>query len=123
MFESRRKGRELAKILSYAYVVMGVLLLIITIALNSDAGIAALAQKGVVITYLVFGVIIYFIFGAIIYLLSTRYGNNDILWKAYVAIAILNFIVIGVSVITIAFSLVLIVSGNDIRKELSHDSF
>ena len=118
MFENRRKGRDLAKITSYGYVIMGVLLIIVTIALNSNAGTLALAQRGVSIFELGLGSILYFIFAAIIYFLSTRYENDENLWKAYIAIAILNFIIIGVSPIILAFSLLLVISGNDIRKEL-----
>jgi hypothetical protein len=118
MFEKRRKGRELAKITSYAYVIMGILLIGVTIALNSDTGTLALAQKGVTILELGLGSILYFIFGAVIYFLSTRYKNDEVLWKAYIAIAILNLIVIGFSIILLVFSLLLVISGNDIRKEL-----
>ena len=118
MFEDRRKGRDLAKITSYAYIIMGILLLIVTISLNSDMGALALSQRGAAISDLAFGVILYFIFGAIIYFLSTRYDNDEILWKTYIAIAVLNFIIIGFSMIILIFSLLLVISGNDIRKEL-----
>lgn len=118
MFENRRRGRDLAKITSYAYVIMGVLLILVTIALNSDMGAFALAQRGTTIFELGLGSILYFIFAAIIYFLSTKYENDEILWKAYIAIAILNFIVIGFSIILLVFSLLLVISGDDIRKEL-----
>lgn len=81
MFENRRKGRDLAKITSYAYVIMGVLLLIVTISLNSDTGALALAQRGANISGLAFGVLLYFIFAAVIYFLSTKYENDEILGK------------------------------------------
>ena len=118
MFEDRRKGRDLAKITSYAYVIMGILLLIVTISLNSDMGALALTQRGANISDLAFATILYFVFGAIIYFLSTRYENDEVLWKAYIAIAILNFIIIGFSIIILLISLLLGISGNDIRKEL-----
>lgn len=118
MFEERRRGRELAKVTSYAYVVAGVLLLVVAFALNSDMGAAALAQRGASISDLVFGVIFYFIFAAVIYFLSTKYENDEILWKAYIVIAVLNFIVIGFSILLLVFSLMLVISGNDIREEL-----
>ena len=118
MIENRPRGRNLAKITSYGYVAIGILLSIVTIALNSDTGIFALAQRGASIDMLVFGVLLYFIFAIAIYLLSVKYDNDNILWKLYIVIAILNFLVIGISIILILFSLLLIVAGNDIRKEL-----
>lgn len=119
MIENRPRGRNLAKIVSYGYVAIGILLSIVTIALNSDTGMLALAQRGASIDMLVFGVSLYFIFAIIIYLLSVKYENDNILWKLYIVIAILNFIVIGFSIILIFFSLLLIAAGDDIRKELS----
>ncbi|WP_407413117.1 hypothetical protein [Methanobrevibacter sp.] len=104
--------------MSYGYVAIGILLLIVTIALNSDTGMLALAQRGANIDMLVFEVSLYFIFAIFIYLLSIKYDNDSILWKLYIVIAILNFIVIGFSIILILFSLLLIVAGDDIRKEL-----
>lgn len=118
MFEDRRKGRSLTKITSYGYVIIGVLLLIVTFALNNDTGIFALAQRGANIYYLAFGSILYIIFAGIIYFLSTKYENDDILWKIYIVMAILNFIVIGFSIIILIFSLLLVVAANDIRQEL-----
>ena len=38
MIENRPRGRNLAKIVSYGYVAIGILLSIVTIALNSMAG-------------------------------------------------------------------------------------
>ena len=118
MFENRRRGRDLAIITSYGYVVMGILLLAVALALNSDMGIAALAQKGVGISDLFFGVLLYFVFAIVIYLLSTKYENDEVLWKLYIVIAILNIVVIGFSIILLVFSVLLIISGNDIREEL-----
>ena len=118
MFEERRRGRTLAKITSYAYVIAGILLLVVALALNSDTGAALLAQRGASISDLVFGVIFYFIFAAVIYFLSTRYDNDDVVWKAYIVIAVLNFIVIGFSLLLLAFSVLLVVAANDVREEL-----
>ena len=119
MIENRPKGRDLAKIVSYGYVIIGILLSIVTISLNSDVGAFALAQRGANIDILIFGTALYFIFAAVIYLLSIKYENDNILWKLYIVIAVLNFIVIGFSIILILFSFALIVSGDDIRKELT----
>ncbi|WP_407432329.1 hypothetical protein [Methanobrevibacter sp.] len=118
MFENRPQGRNLAKIVSYGYVAMGILLSIVTIGLNSDTGAYALAQRGASIEILIFGVLIYFIFAAAIYLLSIKYENDSTLWKLYIIIAVLNFIIIGFSIILVLFSLLLIIAGADIRKEL-----
>ena len=118
MFENRRKGRDLAKIIAYGYVAVGILLSIVTIALNSESGAFALAQRGASIEILIFGTLLYFIFAAIIYFLSIKYENDEIIWIIYIVIAVLNFIIIGFSPILIVLSFLLIVAGNDIRKEL-----
>ena len=118
MLENRPIGRKLAKIVSYGYVIIGILLAIVTIALNSDTGIVALAERGVGLEILVFGVVLYFIFAAAIYLLSIKYENDSALWKLYIVIAVLNFIIIGFNLILLLFSFLLIVAGNDIRKRL-----
>ncbi len=119
MFENRPQGRNLAKIISYGYVAMGILLSIVTIGLNSDTGAYALAQRGTSIETLIFGVLLYFIFAAVIYLLSIKYENDSTLWKLYIIIAALNLIIIGFSIILVLFSFLLIVAGADIRKELT----
>ena len=118
MFENRPRGRNLAKIVSYGYVIIGILLAIVTVALNSDTGALALAERGASLDILVLGVLLYFIFAAAIYLLSVKYENDSVLWKLYIVIAVLNFIIIGFSPILVLFSFLLIVAGDDIRKEL-----
>ena len=118
MFENRSRGRALAKRTSYVYIIFAVLLTAVALMLNSEMGALALAQKGADLTTLFFGIILYVIFAAVIYLLSTKYENDEMLWKIYIAIAILNFIIIGFSPIILAFSILLVVAGNDIRKEL-----
>ena len=118
MFEDRRRGRNLAKIVSYGYLIMGALLIIVTFALNNNEGALALAQRGANIMILIFGDVMYFVFAGIIYFLSTKYENDEMLWKIYIVIAILNFIIIGFSPIILAFSILLAVAGYDIRKEL-----
>lgn len=118
MFEDRKKGRELSKIVSYGYIIMGILLIIVTFFLNNETGAIALAERGANIVYLGLGSVLYFIFGAVVYYLSINYDDDDVLWKALIAIAILNFVIIGFSPILLAFSLVLVIAANDIRKEL-----
>ena len=118
MFENRSRGRALAKRTSYVYIIFAILLAAVALMLNSEMGALALAQRGADLTTLFFGIILYVIFAAVIYLLSTKYENDEILWKLYIVIAVLNFIVIGFSIILILLSLLLIVAGDDIRKEL-----
>ena len=118
MFENRPRGRDLAKIISYGYVAVGILLALVTIALNSDMGTLALAQRGIDFSLLIFGTALYFVFAAAIYLLSTKYENDSTLWKIYIVIVVLNFIIIGFNLILILFSLLLLAAGNDIREEL-----
>ena len=81
MFENRQKGRNLAKIVSYGYLIIGALLIIVTFALNNNEGALALAQRGTSIVVLIFGDVMYFIFAGIIYFLSTKYENDEMLWK------------------------------------------
>ena len=118
MFENRSRGRALAKRTSYVYIIFAVLLSIVALMLNSDMGALALAERGANLVTLFLGVILYFIFAAVIYLLSVKYENDETLWKLYIVIAVLNFIVIGFSIILVILSLLLIVAGDDIRKEL-----
>lgn len=118
MFENRSRGRALAKRTSYVYIIFAILLTAVALMLNSEMGALALAQRGADLTTLFFGIILYVIFAVVIYLLSTKYENDEILWKLYIVIAVLNFIVIGFSIILIVLSLLLIVAGDDIRKEL-----
>ena len=118
MFENRSRGRALAKRTSYVYIIIAILLSIVGIMLNSEMGALALAQRGANLDTFFLGIALYIIFAAVIYLLSTKYENDEILWKLYIVIAVLNFIVIGFSIILIVLSLLLIVAGDDIRKEL-----
>lgn len=119
MLENRPRGRNLAKIVSYGYVIVGIILAIVAFALNSNAGLIELANQGLSLELLLSGVLIYFIFAIVIYLLSAKFKNDSLLWKLYILIALLNLIVIGFSIILIIFSLLLIASADDIRKELN----
>ena len=118
MAENRPSGRRLGKIASYLYAAMGILMAIVTLCLNNPEGSFALIQRGTSIELLAFAIVIYFILAAATYLLSTRYENDDALWKTYVAIVIVNIIVVGFNIISIIFSILVAVAAYDIRKEL-----
>lgn len=119
MFEDRRRGRDLARIVSYGYFIIGIIVLILTFVLNSDAGAVALAQRGASIINLFAGTILYFIIGFVLYYLSTKYENDDMLWKLYIIIVIVTLLFLGFGPILLAFALLLVVSAYDIRKELN----
>ena len=118
MLENRPRGRALAKRTSYIYIILAVLAFIIMFAFNSSTSAMVLAERGASILTLVIGAIFYLIFAAAIYLISTRYDNDEMTWKLYVVIAVLNFIVIGFSFLILLLSVLLVVSANDIRNEL-----
>lgn len=118
MFENRPRGRDLAKKTSYIYIILAVLAFIIMIAFNSSTGAMALAERGASILTLVIGLAFYLIFAAAIYLISTKYDNDDMAWKLYIVIAVLNFVVIGFSILILVLSILLVVSAKDIRNEL-----
>ena len=118
MFENRSRGRDLAKKTSYVYIIFAILLTIVALMLNSDMGALALAERGTNLNAFIFGITLYIIFAAVIYLLSAKFENDEILWKLYIVIAVFNFVIIGFSIILVVLSLLLIVAGDDIRKEL-----
>lgn len=118
MFENRPRGRDLAKRTSYIYIILAVLAFIIMIAFNSSMGAMVLAERGANILTVLIGAIFYLIFAVAIYIISTRYDNDEMTWKLYVVIAVLNFIVIGFSILILILSILLVVSANDIRNEL-----
>lgn len=118
MFEDRRRGRNLAKIISYGYIIVGIIMLILAFMLNNNAGTIALAQRGASIIDLFAGTILYFIIGFILYYLSTKYENDNMLWKLYIAIVIITLLFLGFGPVLLAFALLLVISANDIRKEL-----
>ncbi len=108
----------MAKRTSYIYIILAVLAFIIMFAFNSSTGAMVLAERGASILTLVIGAAFYLIFAAVIYFISTRYDNDETAWKLYVVIAVLNFIVIGFSILILILSILLVVSANDIRNEL-----
>ena len=89
----------MAKKTSYVYIIFAILLTIVALMLNSDMGALALAERGTNLNAFIFGITLYIIFAAVIYLLSAKFENDEILWKLYIVIAVLNFVIIGFSII------------------------
>ena len=103
MFENRVKGAELAKNVSYLCFVCIVLVIIAAVL----AGQSILALNAV----------FYAIIGIILYFLSTRYSDNSHTWIAIIICGIITLIW-TLSILGLVIAILLVVAGNDMRKEL-----
>ena len=106
MFENRIRGAQLAKRVSYAYLIFAIILIIAGLVLE---GYGVLLISG----------IFYMIMFIAIYLLSTRYGEYKHTWILLIICAIISIIVTH-GMLAIAFAILLLVSANDMRKELDN---
>ncbi|MBQ7927256.1 MAG: hypothetical protein IJ287_00710 [Methanobrevibacter sp.] len=106
MFENRIRGAELAKRVSYGYLIFAIILLIAGLVLN---GYDILIISG----------IFYAIMFVIVYLLSTRYGEYKHTWILLIICAIVSIIVTH-GMLAIVFAILLLVCANDMRKELDN---
>lgn len=106
MFENRIRGAQLAKRVSYAYLIFAIILIIAGLVLE---GYGVLLISG----------IFYMIMFIAVYLLSTRYGEYKHTWILLIICAIISIIVTH-GMLAIAFAILLIVCANDMRKELDN---
>ena len=106
MFENRIRGAQLAKRVSYAYLIFAIILIIAGLVLE---GYGVLLISG----------IFYMIMFIAVYLLSTRYGEYKHTWILLIIYAIISIIVTH-GMFAIAFAILLIVCANDMRKELDN---
>jgi len=106
MFENRIRGAQLAKRVSYAYLIFAIILIIAVLVLE---GYGVLLISG----------IFYMILFTAVYLLSTRYGEYKHTWILLIICAIISIIVTH-GMFAIAFAILLIVCANDMRKELDN---
>lgn len=106
MFENRIRGAQLAKRVSYAYLIFAIILIIAGLVLE---GYGVLLISG----------IFYIIMFIAVYLLSTRYGEYKHTWILLIICAIISIIVTH-GMFAIAFAILLIVCANDMRKELDN---
>ena len=106
MFENRIRGAQLAKRVSYVYLIFAIILIIAGLVLE---GYGVLLISG----------IFYMIMFIAIYLLSTRYGEYKHTWILLIICAIISIIVTH-GMLAIAFAILLLVSANDMRKELDN---
>jgi len=106
MFENRIRGAQLAKRVSYAYLIFAIILIIAGLVLE---GYGVLLISG----------IFYMIMFIAVYLLSTRYGEYKHTWILLIICAIISIIVTH-GMFAIAFAILLIVCANDMRKELDN---
>ena len=107
MFENRIRGAQLAKRVSYAYLIFAIILLVAGFALNGYSD-----------RFIISG-IFYIIMFIAVYLLSTRYGEYKHTWILLIICAIISIIVTH-GMFAIAFAILLIVCANDMRKELDN---
>ena len=106
MFENRIRGAQLAKRVSYAYLIFAIILIIAGLVLE---GYGVLLISG----------IFYMIMFIAVYLLSTRYDENKNTWILLIICAIITIIATH-GMLAIAFAILLLVSANDMRKELDN---
>lgn len=106
LFENRIRGAQLAKRVSYAYLIFAIILLI-----------AGLVLKGGEV--LLFSGIFYITMFIAVYLLSTKYSEYKYAWILLIICAVIS-IIITRGMLAIAFAILLLVSANDMRKELDN---
>ena len=106
MLENRIKGAQLAKRVSYIYLICAIILII-----------AGFALEGY--DKLIFGGIFYAVMFVIIYFISTKFGKSKHGWILLAACAIITVIVTH-GMLSIAFAILLLVCANDMRKELDN---
>ena len=106
MFENRIRGAQLAKRVSYAYLIFAIILVIAGFAL---VGYDVLLISGV----------FYAIMFVAIYLISTKFGENKHAWILLIVCAIIT-VVVTQGILSIVFAILLLVSANDMRKELDN---
>jgi len=106
MFENRIKGAQLAKRVSYVYLICAIILII-----------AGFALEGY--DKLIFGGIFYAVMFVIIYFISTKFGKNKHAWILMAICAIITVIVTH-GMLSIAFAILMLVCANDMRKELDN---
>ena len=107
MFENRIKGAQLAKRVSYVYLIFAIILLVAGFALNGYSD-----------RFIISG-IFYIIMFIVVYFLSTKYGENKNTWILLIICAIITIIATH-GMLAIAFAILLLVSANDMRKELDN---
>jgi nicotinamide riboside transporter PnuC len=106
LFENRIRGAQLAKRVSYAYLIFAIILLI-----------AGLVLKGGEV--LLFSGIFYIIMFIAVYLLSTKYSEYKYAWILLIICAVIS-IIITRGMLAIAFAILLLICANDMRKELDN---
>lgn len=106
MFENRTKGAHLAKRVSYVYLVFAAILLI--------AGFVLVEYPSFILS----GILCIIMFVAV-YLLSTRYAKNRNTWIFLIICAIIT-VIVNQKILGIVLALLLLVSANDMRKELDN---
>ncbi len=106
MFENRIKGAQLAKKVSYAYLICAIILIVTGFVLNGY-------------DKLIIGGIFYALMFVIIYLISTKFSENKYRWILLIICAIITIIVTH-GMLSIAFAILLIICANDMRKELDN---
>ncbi|MBE6490278.1 MAG: hypothetical protein E7Z83_05410 [Methanobrevibacter sp.] len=107
MFENRIRGAQLAKRVSYVYLIFAIILLVAGFALNGYSD-----------RFIISG-IFYIIMFIVVYFLSTKYGENKNTWILLIICAIITIIATH-GMLAIAFAILLLVSANDMRKELDN---
>lgn len=103
MFENRIRGTRLSKSVSYLYIVMAVLSIVLVMILNTPATVISTA--------------FYIIMFIVVYLISTKFENNKNTW-IYLLICGIITLIFSLSILGLCIAVLLAVAANDIRKEL-----
>ena len=103
MFENRARGAQLVKRISYFYLIIAILAVIVTFVLG--------------INIFITNIIFYIIMFAALYLISTKFKDNEKTWILVVICAIITLLW-TLSLAGIALFIILIIAADDIRKEL-----
>ena len=103
MFENRARGAQLAKNVSYFYIIVAVLVVIATLIIGVSA--------------FILNAIFYIIMFAILYSIATRFKNHRYAW-IFVALCGIVTLIWSLSFIGLVLAILLIVAANDMKKEL-----
>ena len=102
MFENRTKGADLAKNVSYGYILMAIL-----------TAIAAMISPS---NFFMSTVVFYMMMFFVIFILAIKFREHRYLWILLIICGIVTLLW-SISILGILLTLLLFVSANDLRKE------
>ncbi|WP_458456789.1 hypothetical protein [Methanobrevibacter sp.] len=105
MFENRRRGKDLAKVIGYFYLLLAIFFIIALFIIPEYT------------TLLLISIAFYFIMFLVLYFITTKYDNDSVTW---IIIAVTGFLVFiwTLNILGAGLFILSLVAANDIRKEL-----